>query len=228
MPRSDRIAIVALLVAGALGLAQILVPLMPPADIPGWLRPALTAGILICVLIAFGAFFYSEENAARLRKFRATHKWRLRKPWERAESGASQVAGDVVSNISASKQPTVRIELPATWEPPFRLRRLSEYGAHQEKFAEEICLRLTACSNLKNVSVRIMLKQHSNTIKSIRLKGNEFSGDIPKGLSEDIIVYSNVFELVNAVWTNQSDPGQKETLRSRMELEVFLPIYRSG
>ncbi len=97
--------------------------------------------------------------------------------------------------ISDKEEAHVEIALISNWEPPFCLRKIGKHGAQPERYAEELCLRLTAYSNLKNVSVRLTLKSPMAVIRSFKLKDNELSGDVSKGMSEDIVVYSNEFEL---------------------------------
>jgi hypothetical protein len=84
--RGERIGVV----FGFITLAQLLVAFVPSGELPQWIKAIqsfLPIGIIVCLVIAIVAAFYSEERAARLRAFRARpNKWRLRKPWERVNS----------------------------------------------------------------------------------------------------------------------------------------------
>jgi len=104
MPPDRKIAVFFGLFGAAGLLAQSRVQIMAPSDVPHWLGPILTSATIFCFVAALIALFHTEDRAAGMA---AIQKWRLRKPWERAEAvsqpqTASLAKQVYVGNITVS------------------------------------------------------------------------------------------------------------------------------
>jgi hypothetical protein len=129
-------------------------------------------------------------------------------------SGSDQTA--------SSKSPAVLMQLVGNPEHNgVRFTNISTSLGLPVTQAEDIILRVTAQRNLKNVSMRIRLFQ-LNKMRAEISTFESFSGDIPNGKEQEIIIYRELFDRVNA--TYMSPKGGSEPLWARRTIKkTFFP-----